>query len=241
MPSAIITGASRGIGRAAAECFAGHGFSLALVCDKNTEELEETRELCTKDGTQVISIKADVSSPSDVEKIFKKVYGAFGIPDVLVNNAGISMVMPFQDMSYEEWQRIIDVDLTSVFLMCRGAVDLMMKVHRGRIINVSSVWGNTGASCEAAYSAAKGGINSFTRAIGKELALSGIAVNAAAFGIIDTAMNSCFTKEELEDVVRDVPAGRMADPKEAGEFIYHIAQAPDYMTGQVIAFDGGWI
>ena len=138
-------------------------------------------------------------------------------------------------------RRVIDTNLTSLFYTCRLAVPQMVRRKEGKIINVSSVWGNVGASMEVAYSASKGGVNSFTKALAKELAPSNIQVNGAAFGVIDTDMNACFSREELEALAEEIPAGRMGTAQEAGEIIRWLAGAPAYLTGQIITMDGGWI
>ena len=160
--------------------------------------------------------------------------------DILVNNAGISHIGLLQDMTYEEWQNIINVNLGSVFTMCKNVIPFMLKAGHGKIINISSVWGNVGASCEVAYSASKGGINSFTRALAKELAPSNIQVNAIAFGAIDTDMNHFLDEEERTSLIDEIPAGRLASPEEAAQFITSISDSGTYLTGQIISMDGGW-
>ena len=175
---------------------------------------------------------------------------AFGRIDVLINNAGISYVGLIQDTSDDIWQNVLNTNLSSVHYCTREVIPHMLKnrpdsdaepVTAGRIINISSVWGNVGASCEAAYSASKGGINAYTKACAKELAPSGISVNAIACGFVDTDMNGHLSEEERFDVISQIPASRAADPKEIAEIIYHTAQMPAYLTGQIITADGGWI
>lgn len=161
--------------------------------------------------------------------------------DVIVNNAGISYVGLLTDMSLSDWNHIMNVNLTAAFLVCQKLLPSMIHRHSGKIINISSVWGNVGASMEVAYSTTKGGMNSFTKALAKEVAPSGIQVNAIACGLIDTDMNACFSEEDLNAVVAEIPADRIGKPEEAAALCLQLAHAPDYLTGQIISLDGGWI
>jgi 3-oxoacyl-[acyl-carrier protein] reductase len=160
--------------------------------------------------------------------------------DLLVNNAGISYVGLLTDMDISDWNYVINTNATSMFNSCRNVVPYMIKQQSGCIINVSSVWGNVGASCEVAYSASKGAVNAFTKALAKELAPSHISVNAVAFGAIDTEMNNHLSEEEKSNLEYEIPYGRMATPVEAAKFILNLSEAENYLTGQVITFDGGW-
>lgn len=240
---ALITGASRGIGRAAAEKFAENGYDLILVCQKNIDILEAfLLELTEKFSIQCLGFAGDMGCFSEVERLFFEVKKRFGNRsiDVIVNNAGISYIGLLTTMSPEDWNRVISVNLNSVFYICRLFVPDMILAQSGTIINISSVWGNIGASCEAAYSASKGGVNSFTKALAKELAPSHISVNAIAFGIIDTEMNDFLSPEDKESLLEEIPACRMGTPKEAAEIIFSVAVSSKYLTGQVITVDGGW-
>ena len=165
----------------------------------------------------------------------------FGQVDVLINNAGISVVGLFQDMGENEWHRICNTNIDSVFNCCHFAVKDMMKRHCGKIINISSVWGLYGASCEVAYSASKGAVNSFTKALAKELAPSHIQVNAIACGAIDTSMNGHLSKEELDELACEIPAGTLGKPEGVARLVKLMLESDDYLTGQVIQYDGGWI
>jgi len=190
----LITGASHGIGKAAAERFAKEGCTLILNCRQSVEELSALEFYLKKNySVDCISLIGDVSSPDFVKEMFEKTMERFGGIDILINNAGISHIGLLGDMSNEEWHRVMGINLDSVFYCCREAIPYMLSKKSGSIVNVSSVWGNIGASMEVAYSASKGAVNSFTKALAKELAPSNIRVNAAAFGTIDTRMNSCFT------------------------------------------------
>ena len=236
-PLALITGASRGIGKAIAETFASDGYDLVLTCSKTLPELSALcSQLTEKYDIQCRAVLADMGNPADVEQVYQNLSHL----DVLVNNAGISYIGLLTDMSAEDWRRIMSVNLDSLFYTSKSAIPLMLKRHAGRIINISSVWGNVGASMEVAYSASKGGVNSFTKALAKELAPSNIQVNAIACGVIDTSMNACFSGEELEALRAEIPADRLGKAKEVAALALQLANAPSYMTGQIITIDGGW-
>ena len=158
----------------------------------------------------------------------------------MVNNAGIAHIGLLSDMTPDEWHHIMHTNLDSCFYTCRLAIPLMLKKHSGKIINISSVWGNMGASMEVAYSASKGGVNSFTKALAKELAPSNICVNAIACGAIDTDMNRCFSEEDLQLLAEEIPCDRLGDPAEVADLAIYLANAPAYLTGQIITIDGGW-
>ncbi len=239
---AVITGASRGIGRAAAIRFAQEGYQLALCCRHQQGLLEDlSRQLIQDYHVDCITFCGDMGSYADAERFIQLAQTRFGQVDVLVNNAGISYIGLLTDMSPDEWQDVIRTNLTSVFNCCRTVIPGMVHRKTGRIINISSVWGCVGASCEAAYSASKGGVNALTQALAKELAPSGISVNAAAFGTIDTEMNLFLSEDDRLELTEEIPAGRFASPEEAADLIFKISQAPSYMTGQIIKMDGGWI
>lgn len=235
--TALITGASRGIGRAAAECFGKHGYNLILTCHRSLPELEALSKALEADcQISCLPVQADMGSEEDVERLFARITDL----DILVNNAGMAHFGLLSQMTSAQWHRIMAVNLDSCFYTCRAAIPLMLKNHRGRIINVSSVWGAQGASFETAYSASKGGMNAFTRALAKELAPSNIQVNAIACGVIDTAMNACLSPEEIDNLRAEIPADRLGTAEEAADLIFRIAHAPAYMTGQIITIDGGW-
>ena len=235
---ALITGASRGIGAETARALAGDGYDLVLVCRRSMNRLEELKkELEEAYNICCQTVLCDVSDAGQVETMIKQA----GEIHVLVNNAAISYVGLLTDMSIQQWHDVMDTNLNALFYTCRLVIPQMVQRKAGRIINVSSVWGNVGASMEVAYSTAKGGVNSFTKALAKELAPSGIQVNGVAFGVIDTDMNACFTREEMESLREEIPADRIGSAREAGEMIRQMLYLPDYLTGQMIAMDGGWI
>jgi 3-oxoacyl-[acyl-carrier protein] reductase len=161
--------------------------------------------------------------------------------DLLIHNAGISHIGLTQDMSVALWQQLINTNLNSAFYFTKALIPQMVAKQDGRILFISSVWGTCGASCETAYSASKGGLNTFTKALAKELAPSHIAVNAIACGAIDTEMNSFLSPEEKAALEAEIPAGRMGLPEEVASFALQLASAPEYLTGQVIGFDGAWL
>lgn len=245
-PTALITGASRGIGKAIAETFAAAGYELFLTCSKTIDELHALAARLTETYQVPCHLfQADSGKYEEVAQLFTNMKASApsfrdnGL-DVLVNNAGISYVGLLTDMTPEEWHRVISVNLDSCFYTCRQAIPLMLQNHAGRIINISSVWGNVGASMEVAYSASKGGINAFTKALAKELAPSNIQVNAIACGVIDTSMNACFSPEDIDALKEEIPTDRLGTPEEVAQLTLQLAQAPAYLTGQIITLDGGW-
>ena len=235
---ALITGASRGIGAAIADMLAKEGYDLVITCKNSKESLErQAGQLRGDYGVCCEAILCDASDPEQVDAML----GQIGNVDVLVNNAAVSYVGLLTDMSVEKWREVLDTNLRSLFYTCRGVLPGMVRRKEGKIVNISSVWGAVGASMEVAYSASKGGVNSFTRALAKELAPSNIQVNAAAFGVIDTQMNRCFSQEERAALVEEIPADRMGTAAEAARLVGQILHMPDYFTGQVVTMDGGWI
>lgn len=235
----FITGSTHGIGKECALYFAKCGYRVAINCAHDEAALsaavDEIRQYTDCEG-----YFANVGNPQEVRKMCQSVIERFGDIDVLINNAAVSHVGLLTDMSLVEWDEIISVNLSSLFYTCRCIVPSMVRRKKGKIINVSSVWGSVGASCEVAYSAAKGGVNSFTKALARELAPSNIQVNAVALGVVDTRMNSFLSPEDRKALIEEIPAGRMAGAKEAAEFIYKAANAGEYLTAQVLTFDGGW-
>lgn len=239
--TALITGASRGIGRAAAFAFAQIGYDLILNCAHSVQELNVfAKDLETKFHIQTLCCGGDVGDYTFVCQMFDNISAFCGGIDILINNAGISYIGLLSDMSFQDWERVLHTNLTSAFACCKCAIPHMVSQKSGKIINVSSEWGLYGASCEAAYSASKGGLNALTKALAKELAPSNIQVNAVAFGVIDTDMNAGLTLSERNQLKSEIPAGYFAPPEEAARFLLQLAEAPAYLTGQIISFDGGW-
>lgn len=234
---ALISGASRGIGSAAARVLAAGGYDLYLTCRHQIRQLQQLKEELEKEfGICCRAVSCNMGDDRQVSRLFEEIEYL----DVLVNNAGISYMGLLTDMKPEQWQEVMDVNLNSIFYTCRQAVPLMVRQQSGRIINISSVWGCRGASMEVAYSTAKGGMNSFTKALAKELAPSHISVNALACGVIDTEMNRMLDEAERELLKEEIPACRFGTPEEAADMILQLVEAPEYLTGQIICLDGGW-
>ena len=234
---AFITGASRGIGRAIAITLAKSGYDLYILCRNSAEQLYELKSFLEE--TYSISCTCFVGDVSDfqfVESCFQSIKRL----DVLVNNAGLSYVGLLSEMDPDSWHQIINTNLSASFYTSKFAIPLMLSQKSGNIINISSVWGNVGASMEVAYSASKGGLNSFTKALAKELAPSNIQVNAVACGIIDTEMNSCFSIEDMAAIKEEIPADRIGLPEEIAQVTLHLINSPSYLTGQILTVDGGW-
>ncbi len=238
----LVTGASRGIGRSIAVKFASEGYHVFLNCRTSVAELTTVKDYIENNYHTPCSIAAgDAGNAADVARMFADIHQTCGHLDVLVNNAGISYIGLLMDMSDEDWRQVIDTNLSSVFYCCRAAIPPMISRKSGRIINISSMWGTSGASCEAAYSASKSGVNGLTRALAKELAPSSIPVNAIACGVIDTQMNSQLSDEERKELEDAIPAGRYGTPDEIARIVWDTANAPEYMTGQIIGVDGGYL
>ena len=238
--SILITGAARGIGKACAEAFAEEGVRLFLAARTDSEALRAVRRSVDNKGASAAVFTGDLSDRETPALLYRAAEDFFGTPDVLVNNAGAAYTGLFQEMTEEDLFRLMNTDLLSVMQLTRLFLPGMIRRKSGRIINISSVFGRTGASCEAAYAAAKGGIDAFTRSLAKELAPSGIAVNAVAPGFIDTEMNGRLTPEEKAQLFEEIPAGRPGTPEEVAALVRFLAEAPLYLTGQVITIDGGW-
>ncbi|MCL2352928.1 MAG: 3-oxoacyl-ACP reductase FabG [Firmicutes bacterium] len=236
----LITGSSRGIGLAIAERFAREGHRIVLNCASGADELERARQRLAELNPGVMAVRADVSDFEQVSAMFAGVRRAFGDVGVLVNNAGIADFGLFQDMEPPAWDRILKTNLYSVLNCCRAALPAMIRRKSGCIVNISSVWGGAGASCEAVYAASKGGADAFTRSLAKELGPSGVRVNAIACGAVETGMNGRLTPAEKLEFTAGIPLGRFGTAAEIAEIAYFLASdAAAYVTGQVIRADGG--
>ena len=235
----LVTGSSRGIGKAIALAFSRAGCNVALNASKSIARLEETKTLLEQENIPVLAHLADVSDYESCKTLFGEIEKKFGSVDILVNNAGISHIGHFTDMTPAEWQRVLSVNLESVLNCTHLAVPAMVRKKEGVILNISSMWGEVGASCEAVYSASKGAVNAFTKAMAKELGPSNIRVNAISCGVIDTDMNRCFSAEERQALIDEIPADRFGQPSEVAALALQLAQAPAYLTGQIITIDGG--
>lgn len=236
----LITGASRGIGRACAAAFGRLGYYV-FVNSRHPDDLAGVCGEIRSAGGICRAVPGDVGSALDVRRIFQEIEAEVPGLDVLVNNAGTAFIGLLTDMTDSDWDRILQTNLSSVFYCSRAAVPYMVSQKAGKILNISSMWGISGASCEAAYSASKAGVNGLTKALAKELAPSNIQVNAIACGVIDTIMNAQLSEEERQLLMEEVPAGRFGTPEEVAELILCLAQGHAYLTGQVIGLDGGFL
>lgn len=237
----ILTGASGGIGSAASSLLAESGAKLALFVHSRGGSLREVMETEGFTENQDYRIFAlDISDPKQVKDTVSEALSFLDGVDLLINNAAVAHFSLDQDVSPEEWQRLVGINLSGVTYITRNVIPAMISAGKGKIINISSMWGVYGASCEAAYSATKGGINAYTKALAKELAPMHIPVNAIAFGAVDTEMNARLSADERAALEEQIPFGRMASPKEAAEMIRLLSEAPEYLTGQVIGFDGAF-
>ncbi len=241
MKSIIITGASRGIGYEAALLLAQDYDYVAICCSKDTKKLGELKEKIEAMGKCCLAMVGDVADYDFAKKMVDTVVKDAGEVSSIINNAAISEVGLFTDTTPEAWQHIMNINVNSIYNFCHAALPCMINKKAGKIVNISSVWGLVGASCEVAYSTSKGAINSFTKALAKELAPSNISVNAIAFGAVNTTMNGHLEPDELQALCDEIPIGRMCSPIEAAQAIKGVLNMPGYMTGEIIKIDGGWI
>lgn len=236
----IVTGGSRGIGAEIVKMFAQSNYNVVLNYNKSEENARKIKEELEQQGKNIEIFKADVSNRKDVQKLVKYTIEKFKSIDILVNNAGISQVKLFTDITDEDWEDMIKNNLYSVFYCTQEVIPTMINKKQGCIINISSVWGMVGGSCEVHYSAAKAGIDGMTKALAKELGPSNIRVNSIAPGIIDTDMNKNITENELENLKEEIPLGRIGYSKDIAKCVKWLSE-DEYITGQVISINGGWI
>ncbi|WP_248926307.1 elongation factor P 5-aminopentanone reductase [Paenibacillus hamazuiensis] len=237
----LITGGSRGIGAAIAERFASIGMNVIIHYLQSHESANAVARNCMKHGANVLTVTADLRSKEQILRMQDKIIHHGFAPDVVVNNAGISHYGLLSDVSEQDWDEVMGVNLKGVFLVTQAFMPHMIRQKYGRFINVSSIWGISGASCEVVYSTAKGGINAFTKALAKELAPSNITVNAVAPGAVDTMMMSGFNADEKAALQNEIPAGRFGSPEEIASLVYFLALPESgYITGQIISPNGGW-
>lgn len=241
MKTVLITGSSRGIGAAIAQRL-NNEYKIVINYNNSKDEALKLLENLRRTNPYVIAVKADVSKEDDVNLLFDLAEKNFSHVDILINNAGISHFSQIQDIEFETWKKVINTNLNSVFLSSKRAIPNMIKNNYGVIINMSSIWGDFGASMEALYSTSKGAINTFTKALSKELAPSGIRVNAVAPGIVDTdMMRNDFSYQELEELKKEVSVNRFAKPEEIADLInYLISDQASYITGDIIHINGGF-
>ncbi len=235
MRTALVTGGARGIGREISKTLAERGERVLIHYNKSEAE---AKQLAQELGT--VALCADISQSEQVVSMAKKIEDEFGGVDILVNNAGIAMQKMLCDTTLEDWDRIFGVNMRGTFVLTRELIGGMVRRRYGRIVNVSSIWGETGASCEVAYSASKAALIGFTKALAKELSLSGICVNCIAPGVIDTDMNENIEPEIMALLAQDIPLGRIGRADEAAACAAFLcSEQARYITGQVISVNGG--
>lgn len=240
-PAAVITGASGGIGQALARQFAAAGYQVFCGCNSHLEEAQRLARALCEQGAQAQALQADLSDPQQAQEFARMVQAQCGAVDVLVNNAGIAQQKLFQDITDEDWRRMMGVNLDGVFYLTRALLPGMIRKKNGRIINISSVWGVCGASCEVHYSAAKAAVAGMTKALAKEVGPSGITVNCIAPGVIRTPMLESFSEEELEQLAQQTPMGRLGTGEDVAALAVFLAsRQAGFVTGQVICADGGF-
>lgn len=238
----LITGASGGIGEAVTRAFANSGYSVAIHCNSSIDEAQKLENELKENGVDAAVFRCDLSKDGAPKWLVDSVIGHFGRIDVLVNNAGVSLVSPFLDTDEKEGERLIKINLTAAMECSKYAAEDMLKRKSGSIINISSVWGICGASCEVYYSAAKAGLIGFTKALASELAPSNIRVNAVAPGVIDTKMNSCFSESDKKAITDEIPMGRMGSGYDvANAALFLASNGADYITGQTLNVSGGFL
>lgn len=242
MRTVLITGASRGIGAAAARRFAEAGDRVAINYNTNKDRAQALAAALEKEGYPVKTFRADVSNMQEVIRMINDLHHAFGPVDVLVNNAGIAEQKVFADITEQDWDRMFATNVKGMYLCAQAVISDFLQKQSGAIVNLSSVWGITGASCEVHYSAAKAAVIGFTKALAKELAPSGVRVNCVAPGVIDTDMNAALAEEALAVLREETPLGAIGTPEQVAEAIYFLAgEGAGFITGQVLSPNGGFV
>ena len=235
----VVTGGSRGIGAEIVKTLANENYKVILNYNNSKEQAEKIQQELLEQGKEIEIIKADVSKKEEAKKLIHFAINKFNKIDILINNAGISQEGLFTDVTEEEWQKIINTNLNSVFYCTQQALKYMIPEQQGCIINISSIWGETGASCEVAYSTTKAALNGMTKALAKEVGPSNIRVNAIAPGIIDTDMNKNLTIEELKQIKEQIPLNKIGKAIDIAKCVKWLVE-DEYTTGQIISINGGW-
>lgn len=239
---AVVTGGATGIGEAIVRTLCRDGFSVAIVYNSSDVKAKLLTSELSSHNYDVQAFKADVSSSEDIENLYLNIKNSMGKANLVVNNAGIAQQILFTDISDSEWHRMINTNLTGAFNVCRRFIPDMVSEKQGRIINISSMWGQVGASCEVHYSASKAGLIGMTKALAQELAPSGITVNCVAPGAIETKMMESFSQEDKDALCEEIPLGRLGTAEEVAEAVAFLASdKASYITGQVLAVNGGMV
>lgn len=236
----LVTGSSRGIGKAIAFAFGKEGCQIILNASKSEKELNDTVDKFQKQNISCCGILADVSNYIQCKNLFSQIQSIFGNIDILINNAGISHIGLFSDMTPNQWKKIMEVNFDSTLNCTHLVLPSMIHKKEGIILNISSMWGEKGASCEAVYSASKGAVNAFTKSMAKELGPSNIRVNAISCGVIDTNMNACFDEEEKNALKEEISLMRFGKTEEVAQLAVFLAsEKASFINGQIITIDGG--
>ena len=242
MKTAIITGGATGIGKAVTSVLASNGYNVVVCYNKSESKAISLCEFLNSSGYTSLPFQCDIADSENVKRLFQFAVNNFSSIDLLVCNAGIAQQRLFTDITDENWSDIINVNLTGCFNCCREASKYMVKNHSGCIINISSMWGITGASCEVHYSASKAGVIGLTKALAKELGPSGIRVNCIAPGVIKTDMLNSFSEDDLKTLAGETPLCRLGEPQDIAEAVLFLAsEKASFITGQTLSVDGGFI
>lgn len=240
MSVVIITGSSRGIGRATAILFARKGHNVVVNYNTSKSQAYEVIDEIQSFGRKCMAVKADVSDYSQVNQMVKQVKEKFGAIDILINNAAVSLIKQIQDTTQEEFDRLFAINVRGVFNCTKAVIEYMIANKSGSIVNISSIWGQMGASCESVYSATKGAVNSFTKSVAQEVGRSGIRVNAVSAGLVNTQMNNQLSGNDIKQFIDNVSLARMGNVNEIANVIYMLASdESSYINGQIINADGG--